>query len=200
MTIEQLAFGLLSVAAIIGALGTILARNPIHCGTALVFAFLNIAGLFVLAAAEFLATAMVIIYGGAIMVLVVFVIMLVRMDDQPIDAPDRFVAEFGHAHAREMNSRSHPLWMDHPRERVGGARDNVGVLYRFFRAVHRYDLSGKFLRYFFGECFAIRFSRAVHFYLLDGPHCTHRRNVATRLPARPEQCQRARILVGAHLP
>jgi NADH-quinone oxidoreductase subunit J len=83
MTIEQLAFGLLSVAAIIGALGTILARNPIHCGTALVFAFLNIAGLFVLAAAEFLATAMVIIYGGAIMVLVVFVIMLVRMDDLP---------------------------------------------------------------------------------------------------------------------
>lgn len=83
MSIEQIAFAVLSAAAVIGGLGTILARNPIHCGTALVFAFFNIAGLFVLASAEFLATAMVIIYGGAVMVLVVFVVMLVRMDDLP---------------------------------------------------------------------------------------------------------------------
>ncbi|MCC6626846.1 MAG: NADH-quinone oxidoreductase subunit J [Chloroflexi bacterium] len=83
MSIEQIAFAVLSAAAVIGGLGTILARNPIHCGTALVFAFFNIAGLFVLASAEFLAMAMMIIYGGAVMVLVVFVVMLVRMDDLP---------------------------------------------------------------------------------------------------------------------
>lgn len=83
MSIEQVAFLMLATGAVVGAIGTILARNPIHCGTALVFAFFNMAGLFVLAAADFLATAMVIIYGGAILVLVVFVVMLVRMDDLP---------------------------------------------------------------------------------------------------------------------
>jgi NADH-quinone oxidoreductase subunit J len=83
MTLEQVAFFALSAAAVLGALVTILARNPIHSGAMLVFSFFNIAGLFVLLGAEFLATAMVIIYGGAIMVLVVFVVMLVRMDDLP---------------------------------------------------------------------------------------------------------------------
>jgi NADH-quinone oxidoreductase subunit J len=69
--------------AVITALGTILARNPVHSGFMLVLSFLGIAGLFVLLGAEFLAVAQVIIYGGAILVLVVFVVMLVRMDDLP---------------------------------------------------------------------------------------------------------------------
>ena len=83
MTVQQIAFFALSAAAVIGALVTILARNPVHSGAMLVFSFFNVAGLFVLLGAEFLATAMVIIYGGAIMVLVVFVLMLVRLDDLP---------------------------------------------------------------------------------------------------------------------
>jgi NADH-quinone oxidoreductase subunit J len=83
MTIEQLAFLALSGVAVLAALATILARNPIHSAAMLVLCFFNIAGLFVLAGAEFLAAAMVIIYGGAILVLVVFVVMLVRMNDLP---------------------------------------------------------------------------------------------------------------------
>ena len=83
MTGEQLIFLALSGAAVLLALGTILARNPIHSGALLVLSFVNVAGLFALLGAEFLAVAQVIIYGGAILVLVVFVVMLVRMEDLP---------------------------------------------------------------------------------------------------------------------
>jgi NADH-quinone oxidoreductase subunit J len=83
MTLEQVVFLAISGAAVLTALGTILARNPVHSAALLVLSFVNIAGLFVLLGAEFLAVAMAIIYGGAILVLVVFVLMLVRLDDLP---------------------------------------------------------------------------------------------------------------------
>jgi NADH-quinone oxidoreductase subunit J len=83
MTGEQLIFLALSGAAVLTALATILARNPVHSGAMLVLSFVNVAGLFVLLGAEFLAVAELIIYGGAILVLVVFVLMLVRLDDLP---------------------------------------------------------------------------------------------------------------------
>jgi NADH-quinone oxidoreductase subunit J len=83
MTAEQIVFLALSGAAVLAALATILARNPVHCGALLVLSFVNVAGLFALLGAEFLAVAMAIIYGGAIVVLVIFVVMLVRMDDLP---------------------------------------------------------------------------------------------------------------------
>lgn len=83
MTLEQIIFLAVSGAAVLTALGTIIARNPVHSAALLVLSFFNVAGLFVLLGAEFLAVAQVIIYGGAILVLVVFVVMLVRMDDLP---------------------------------------------------------------------------------------------------------------------
>lgn len=83
MTGEQVAFLALSAMAVIAAIGTIIARNPVHSGIMLVLSFTGMAGLFALLGAEFLAVAQVIIYGGAILVLVVFVVMLVRMDDLP---------------------------------------------------------------------------------------------------------------------
>lgn len=83
MTGEQIAFIALSAVAVITALGTIIARNPVHSAILLVLSFVGMAGLFALLGAEFLAVAQVIIYGGAILVLVVFVVMLVRMDDLP---------------------------------------------------------------------------------------------------------------------
>lgn len=83
MTLEQIIFLAVSGAAVLTALGTIIARNPVHSAALLVLSFFNVAGLFALLGAEFLAVAHVIIYGGAILVLVVFVVMLVRMDDLP---------------------------------------------------------------------------------------------------------------------
>lgn len=83
MTVEQIIFLALAGVAVLCALAAILARNPVHCGALVVLSFFNVAGLFAMLGADFLAVAQVIIYGGAIMVLVVFVVMLVQMDRLP---------------------------------------------------------------------------------------------------------------------
>src|SRR5262245_54380274 len=63
------------------AAGVVFARNPTHSAFFLVISFLNIAGIYVLLGAEFLAAVQVIVYTGAILVVFLFVIMLVRPED-----------------------------------------------------------------------------------------------------------------------
>ncbi len=70
------AFWILSAATIGGALLVLLSRNLLHALFFLVFAFLGTAGLFLTLSADFLAVAQVLIYVGAIAVLIVFAIML----------------------------------------------------------------------------------------------------------------------------
>jgi NADH-quinone oxidoreductase subunit J len=80
---EVLVFNILAVIAVVAALGVVLARNPVHSALSLVVTFVNMAGIFVILRAEFLAAVQIIAYTGAILVLVLFVIMLVRQDDLP---------------------------------------------------------------------------------------------------------------------
>jgi len=83
MSAEVLVFDILAVIAVAAALGVVLARNPVHSAVALVVTFINLAGVFVILRAEFLAAVQIIVYSGAILVLVLFVIMLVRLEDLP---------------------------------------------------------------------------------------------------------------------
>lgn len=83
MSAEVVVFNILAVIAVIAALGVVLARNPVHSAISLVVTFVNMAGIFVILRAEFLAAVQIITYTGAILVLVLFVIMLVRQDDLP---------------------------------------------------------------------------------------------------------------------
>lgn len=83
MSAEVLVFSLLAAVAVITAAGVVLARNPVHSAVALVLSFVNVAGIYVILRAEFLAVAQIIVYTGAILVLVLFVIMLVRQEDLP---------------------------------------------------------------------------------------------------------------------
>ena len=76
-------FYLIGGASVLTALGVVAARNPVHSGIFLVLCFLNIAGIFVMLGAEFLAVIQIIVYTGAILVLVLFVIMLVDPADLP---------------------------------------------------------------------------------------------------------------------
>jgi len=80
---EVLVFDLLAVVAVIAALGVVLARNPVHSAVALVITFINLAAIFVILHAEFLAAVQILVYTGAVTVLIVFVIFLVRVDDLP---------------------------------------------------------------------------------------------------------------------
>ena len=72
----------LSAAVIVltGALGVILAKNPVHSALMLVMTLFGIAVLFVAQGAHFLAAVQVIVYAGAIVVLFLFVIMLLGVD------------------------------------------------------------------------------------------------------------------------
>jgi NADH-quinone oxidoreductase subunit J len=63
-----------------GAVGVIVARNPVHAALGLVASFFGIAVLFVDLDAHFLAAVQVIVYAGAIVVLFLFVIMLLGVD------------------------------------------------------------------------------------------------------------------------
>lgn len=61
----------------------VLQRNPTHSALFLVISFLNVACIYVLLGAEFVAVTQIIVYTGAVLVLFLFAVMLVRMEDLP---------------------------------------------------------------------------------------------------------------------
>ncbi len=78
-----LVFYALAALAVAGAIGVIGFRSPVHAALSLLGTFLAVAGLFVLAHAEFLAAVQVLVYAGGVMVLFLFVIMLVNVRTIP---------------------------------------------------------------------------------------------------------------------
>jgi NADH-quinone oxidoreductase subunit J len=75
-------FAVLFLLAVGAALSLVTQRNPLYCAISLVFVFLSLSGLYLLLAAPFIAAVQVIVYAGAIMVLVVFVIMLLNVEEE----------------------------------------------------------------------------------------------------------------------
>lgn len=80
---ETIIFLLVAALAIISALAMVAVKNPVHSAIFLVICFIQIAGVFVMLGAEYLAVIQIIVYTGAVMVLLLFVIMLVDLDDLP---------------------------------------------------------------------------------------------------------------------
>ena len=74
----QILFGVISVLGILAALGTVLARNLVHAALFLVAFFFIVACQFILLEAEFLAAVQVLVYIGAVAILLMFGIMLTR--------------------------------------------------------------------------------------------------------------------------
>ncbi|MBW4691134.1 MAG: NADH-quinone oxidoreductase subunit J [Lyngbya sp. HA4199-MV5] len=84
--VQIVSFGLLSLMAIGAALGVVLLSNIVYSAFLLGGVFISIAGLYLLLNADFVATAQVLIYVGAVNVLILFAIMLVnkRQDFVPV--------------------------------------------------------------------------------------------------------------------
>jgi NADH-quinone oxidoreductase subunit J len=80
--VETVLFFVFGATALAGALGVVLARNPVHSALFLVQTLVSIAVYFVIQEAELLAAVQVIVYAGAIVVLFLFVIMLIGVDRQ----------------------------------------------------------------------------------------------------------------------
>jgi NADH-quinone oxidoreductase subunit J len=75
-------FFVLASVAVAGAASLILQRHPIHSALSLIVVMVALAGLYLLLGAEFVAAVQIIVYGGAIMVLFVFVIMLLNAGEE----------------------------------------------------------------------------------------------------------------------
>src|ERR1700732_744108 len=78
MNAPLLVFFFLAAIAILGAVSLILQKHPIHSALSLIVVMVALAGLYLLMGAEFVAAVQIIVYGGAIMVLFVLVIMLLN--------------------------------------------------------------------------------------------------------------------------
>jgi NADH-quinone oxidoreductase subunit J len=77
---ETFVFLVAGAICLVGALGVVLSKNPIHSALSLVATLFGVAVLFVAQEANFLAAVQVIVYAGAIVVLFLFVIMLLGVD------------------------------------------------------------------------------------------------------------------------
>lgn len=64
-----------------GGLGVVMSRNIVYAGIALLASLLGVAGLFLLVFAEFLALVQILIYGGTVVIVLLFALMLTRIDD-----------------------------------------------------------------------------------------------------------------------
>jgi NADH-quinone oxidoreductase subunit J len=80
MSAPLIIFFVLAALAVAGALSLIFQRHPIHSALSLIVVMVALAGLYLLMGAEFVAAVQIIVYGGAIMVLFVFVIMLLNAE------------------------------------------------------------------------------------------------------------------------
>ena len=76
---ETLFFALISLVAIVSAIMVVTCRNPINSALSLILTFFCLATYYVMLDAPFLAAVQVMVYAGAIMVLIVFTIMLLNI-------------------------------------------------------------------------------------------------------------------------
>ena len=76
MIFLALAFYMFASIAVVAAVVVISTHNPVHSVLFLILVFFNVAGLFVLLGAEFLAMILIVVYVGAVAVLFMFVVMM----------------------------------------------------------------------------------------------------------------------------
>src|SRR5215831_3362918 len=80
--LNQILFYSFAVLVLGGAILTITRRNAVHSAISLIVSLMGVAGIYLLQQAEFLFAVQIVLYIGGIMVLFLFVIMLVNLDEQ----------------------------------------------------------------------------------------------------------------------
>ena len=92
---DVILFLLFAFIAVASAISLVVQTHPIASALSLIGVMLSLAILYLLLGAEFLATAQLIVYAGAIMVLFVFVIMLLNAGSEHRSSKSRIVKFFG---------------------------------------------------------------------------------------------------------
>ena len=83
-TFQMVCFVVFAVVSVGAALAVVSVKNTVHGVLALVLTFFSTACLWILAEAEFLGLALVVVYVGAVMVLFLFVVMMLDIDLEPM--------------------------------------------------------------------------------------------------------------------
>ena len=89
--VQIVSFGILAVMMIGTALGVVLLSNIVHSAFLLAGVFLSISGLYILLNGDFVAAAQILIYVGAVNVLILFAIMLVNKREDFSKIPGRWI-------------------------------------------------------------------------------------------------------------
>lgn len=89
--VQTVSFALLSLSVLGAALGVVLLNNVVYSAFLLGGTFVSIAGLYLLLNADFVATAQVLIYVGAVNVLILFAIMLVNKRQDFVPLPNSWI-------------------------------------------------------------------------------------------------------------
>ncbi len=92
MAPATIAFYLLASICLVSSIMVVTRRSPVHAAIYLVVAFFCVAGIYVIMSAEFLAAVQILVYAGGILVLFLFVIMLVPLEQRALKPPVRQVA------------------------------------------------------------------------------------------------------------
>lgn len=80
MGLQALFFYIFAFIAVASAFMVVAAKNPVHSVLFLILVFVNAAGLFILAGAEYLGLLLLVVYVGAVAVLFLFVVMMLDID------------------------------------------------------------------------------------------------------------------------
>lgn len=79
---ETIFFWFFAIGAVLSSIAVIALRTPLYSAIALILDFFFFAGLYVLLSAHFMAIIQILVYGGAIMVLFMFIIMLLNLREE----------------------------------------------------------------------------------------------------------------------
>jgi NADH-quinone oxidoreductase subunit J len=82
---QAASFYILATLAVAGGLMTVSLKNPLSCAFALILSLCSLAGLFAMLHAEFLFILQILVYAGAIMVLIIFTIMLLNLKKEELE-------------------------------------------------------------------------------------------------------------------
>jgi NADH-quinone oxidoreductase subunit J len=136
---DAVTFVIAAAICVLGALGVVLSRNPVHSALMLVMTLFGVAVLFVEEDAQFLAAVQVIVYAGAIVVLFLFVIMLLGVDQKeaierdPLPAQRPVAICVGILVLAEVLLLARGHWPTGARSvsgAIGSPADNVGLIGR----------------------------------------------------------------------
>ena len=86
-SLQQIVFYMLATLAVTGGVVMVTRRNPLNGAFALILSLVAVAGLFATLHAEFMFILQILLYAGAIMVLIIFTIMLLNLSKKELQEP-----------------------------------------------------------------------------------------------------------------